>query len=367
MSDNETLSTEQKREIGKAYFFKSGTDIVKRREGLKLIIEAQVEKDPEATFIVALLCLDGAVHAVNGNNEETALYLMRLSAEAGWIQARAFLNSYCEKRYQAACENLQVVESKGGLIGFDGKPIKINRKGILTPIDAVLENENGLNVLTLSTNVVFYYSDDVANQKKFEQAVYDGILAWQGNYEVFGGQKLEVRVKLTNNQKAFDSLIILPITEDVGQKVKSFYDAVGMKKKKERIDFLVDNKFSFVKGKWKTTSRKLIFLQSKRKYFDDYEQIMHTTKHEFGHTLGLGDLYACEMSFLSGVERGTYKELDSYVITDKLYNLVMCDGYGPISNNDIEMVILAYKENKVQLYQQQKNKGKISSALGKGN
>lgn len=45
----------------------------------------------------------------------------------------------------------------------------------------------------------------------------------------------------------------------------------------------------------------------------------------------------------------------------------MCDHHGPISNNDVEMVILAFRENKMQLYQPGKLKGKLSSALGKGN
>ena len=94
---------------------------------------------------------------------------------------------------------------------------------------------------------------------------------------------------------------------------------------------------------------------------------MHVTKHEFGHALGLGDLYASAVDSLSGVEKGTYAELDSYVINDKFYNLVMCDHHGPISNNDIEMVILAFRENKMQLFQPSRLKGKISSALGKGN
>ena len=35
------------------------------------------------------------------------------------------------------------------------------------------------------------------------------------------------------------------------------------------------------------------------------------------------------------------------MINDKFYNLVMCDHHGPISNNDIEMVVLAFRENKV--------------------
>jgi len=94
---------------------------------------------------------------------------------------------------------------------------------------------------------------------------------------------------------------------------------------------------------------------------------MHVAKHEFGHALGLGDLYQSIPDTLVGVEKGTYAELDSYAVTDKFYNLVMCDHHGPVSNNDIEMVILAFKENRMQLFQPMKLKGKISTALGRGN
>ena len=103
--------------------------------------------------------------------------------------------------------------------------------------------------------------------------------------------------------------------------------------------------------KWTVNSRKVICIQSFSGKFDDYEEITHITKHEFGHAIGLGDLYESSVDFLDGVEKGTYTELDSYIINDKFYNLVMCDHHGPISNNDIEMVVLAFRENKMQLFQ----------------
>ena len=100
--------------------------------------------------------------------------------------------------------------------------------------------------------------------------------------------------------------------------------------------------------------------------FNDYNEIRHVAKHEFGHALGLGDLYASKSDNLTGVNKGQFAELDSYYVSDKVYNLVMCDHHGPVSNNDIEMIILAFRENKMQNYQQQLTK-KISEALGKGN
>jgi len=42
-------------------------------------------------------------------------------------------------------------------------------------------------------------------------------------------------------------------------------------------------------------------------------------------------------------------ELSGYEITNKKYNLVMANAVGPVSNNDIEMVVLAFSENRMQI------------------
>lgn len=59
--------------------------------------------------------------------------------------------------------------------------------------------------------------------------------------------------------------------------------------------------------------------------------------------------------------------LDGYYISNNYYNLVMCDNKGPISNNDIEMIVLAFQNNEEQLYQKKGAADKISQALGRGN
>ncbi len=97
------------------------------------------------------------------------------------------------------------------------------------------------------------------------------------------------------------------------------------------------------------------------------EGIRHVAKHEFGHALGLEDLYEERADRREGVPKGTYPELDGFYLCGRSYNLVMCDHHGPISNNDVEMVVLAFSENKAQLYQPDRWKGRISDALGKGN
>lgn len=85
----------------------------------------------------------------------------------------------------------------------------------------------------------------------------------------------------------------------------------------------MNNKRSFATNglKWSVNSRKIICIQSENGLFNDYDEIKHVAKHEFGHALGLGDLYASSIDSLTGVNKGTFSELDSYAISDKYYNL----------------------------------------------
>lgn len=366
----DTYTTQQKRDLGKSLFFGNYTDSEKRREGLKLILEAHEEGDPEANYLVARLIIDGVLRSTANDQNEYALTLMCSAANSGCIGARSYLNKYCQNRYDKdVSSRLEKINSQKGLVDFDGELIKIDRKGVLTPIDAVLETKNGKNVLTLSVNLKFLYGDYMPNEEKFEQAVCRGIFAWEGEYEVFGGQKLTLKINLSFEDRVFDNLVIIPVTTGVTSKLQSFGEASPSKNFKDRVDTFVTAKRSLasIGLKWSVNSRKLIFVQSPNGRFDDYDEIRHICKHEFGHALGLGDLYESQGDALSGVKKGSYTELDSFAISDKFYNLVMCDHHGPISNNDVEMVVLAFRENKLQLYQPSKLKDKISSALGKGN
>lgn len=368
---NDNFTAEQKREIGKAYYFSTDSDAEKKEYGFKLIFDAFMEREPEATFIIARMLLDGVIHIKSDDETEYALTLMSMAADNGCIQARAYLNRYCEDRYKKEYNALVTDAPDGVLVDFAGKPIKINRRGVFTPVDATLDYQCGKNVLTLSANLMFLYdcNDEIADKDKFESAVYRGLHAWEGEYEVFGGQKLYVKVDLTNNPNLFDNIYILPVTSEISSNILNISNIISSSEHKERLSDIMSSKRSFaISGfKWSVNSRKIIYIQSHNGKFDDYDEIMHVAKHEFGHTVGLGDLYSSEIDSLPGVVKGTYNELDCYSITDKYYNLVMCDHHGPISNNDIEMVILAFKENEMQLYQPSKKSDNASTALGNGN
>lgn len=354
------------REIGKSLL--NSTDPTQRSAGVSNILKAYSGGDPEATYIVGELMLRGVLKPAAGDPEEHALSILCGAAQKGNIQARALLNAHCISRYS---KEIQASATKTGpLVDFDAKPIKVKRTGILTPIDAVLEYAAGVNTLTLSANIEFWCDDYLDDPEGFENAVIDGIMLWQGEYTVFGNQTLQVIVNLTNEDRVWDNVIVLPMTDEISEAALKFSNAIGTQKNKERVNSIITSKRSFaVPGfrKWSTRSRKLIYVLSENGKFDDFEEIKHVAKHEFGHALGLGDLYESRSDNLSGVSKGTYSELDGFYLTNKFYNLVMCDHHGPISNNDIEMVVLAFRENKAQLYQPGNFKGVISKALGRGN
>ena len=357
------------RETGKRYYFENAADEAIRQYGLKLLVRASARGDCEANYIIGALLAEGVLRSARGDSVEQGLALLCQAAAKGFLPARTRLNQYTEKRYRKdVAARMPQKSPEGPLCDFDGKIIKIKRTGALTPIDATLRYVDGKNVLTFEANVSFISEEDLP--ERFYDAVLDGMRAWQGEYEVFGGQKVYVEVKLTAKERLFDSVLVVPMTHDLRQSVGNVWRKIGTESAKRMIGNVVDSRRSFAGvgiRKWSVRSRKIIFIQSEDDRFADYDEIKAIAKHEFGHALGLGDLYECKEDALEGVPKGRYRELDSYLICDKTYNLVMCDHHGPISNNDIEMVVLAFSKNKFQRFQPDKRGKETSEALGKGN
>lgn len=367
---NETLTVEQMREMAKTYVLDPHATAEQKNEGVRLLMRAVEANDAEACFWMGRLVLDGTIQPPEVDSVDRALWLLCVSANRGFLQARTFLNAYCDKRYRTHMRLREWLRPhKGQLLDFNGKPIYVSCKGLDTPVDAILTYEDGRSVLTLSANILFLGDERLRDPQRFRETVLEGFKMWEGDYEVFGGQPLTVRMNLTHKPRVKDSVIVAAKTKEVidlmvlmGQ----IHEGGTMLSSLRRA-MASGRSFAFSGTKWATTSRKFICLQDDEHQLQDYEEIRHLAKHEFGHVLGLGDLYACEVDNLEGVAPGVYDELDGYRITERIYNLVMCDHHGPISNNDVEMIVLAFRDDRMQLYQPGDIRGAVSDALGKGN
>ena len=335
--------------------------------GISLLLKSHKDGDAEATAWIGLFLYNGLIDLSSSDPQSEGINLLYYSAKMGCLKARAILNRLCVERYQDKMGYESISSnSSGPLVDFEGKRIRIDRHGLFTPVDARLKYDNGINRLTFSLNLTFI-DDDLKNPSLFEKTVMAGIKEWEGEYTVFGGQHLEVVIELTSEFRLTDTVSVLAIGDKIETKMRRTADVFGSESAKKNYASILQDKRSAALGGmrgWSTRSLKCIYICSENGKFDDLYEIKHVAKHEFGHVLGLGDLYEEEDDGRPGVEKGSYPELDGFHICDRFYNLVMCDHHGPISNNDIEMVVLAYRENKMQLYQNSKN---ISKALGKGN
>ncbi len=359
-------------EAGMFYFTTAEGNRDKRTKGLNLLKQAAKLGSPDGAFMVGKLAWEGYIGLKINNSKEEAMKLLFVAASKGSVQARVLLNEICKERYEEQFKvSADAVDRQGPLVDFQGKPIKINRKGLRTPIDAALKYENGRNILTFQANVSIY-SDEGQPETEFRQAVLEGMREWAGEYKVFGGQQLTVVIDVEEKAKLFDTVDVFILDEGIRshmRQVAESLDVVLGGRAQASVASLVKSKRSFmtVNEEWAAKGKKTIFIHCPDGNYQDYDKIKSIVKHEFGHALGLGDLYYEKAKGFEGVEKGTYEELDAYHISDKIYNLVMCNNHGAISNNDIEMIVLAFSENAMQNYQPTTWNYDVSEALGKGN
>ena len=226
--------------------------------------------------------------------------------------------------------------------------------------------------MTFKVNIEFGNAVYIKDYHRFKEAVVKGIKEWEGEYIVFGGQQLSVKIEVTHEARFIDNVQVFLVNDEFLEDWLGVTKVLAMMGKEQPQEFLTDiarNNTSFaISGRgWKVNSRKGIFLTLNETCDADYEKASALAKHEFGHALGLGDLYRERRLGFEGVLPGEYKELAGYFISDRVYNLVMCEAHGAISNNDMEMIVLAFSKNAKQNYQKKKGFGDVSEALGKGN
>ena len=353
---------------GLAQYFMQGTDEETRKKGFLKIRSAADLNHVEAMCHYGLILLHDREMArlVSQTEREQAWRWVYRAAGSGSMTAKHYLDKVCKERYEKAFPPSG--NTKGPLKDFDGKEIRIRRTGLRTPVDAVLSYENGENILTLQTDLLFADEGvfpDEKDAETFRNAVMDGIREWEGIYEVFGGQSVHVRIKLSANQNMFDHVSIVPLTKEQESNALKLSEKSPWGKPDQIVNSAALTAFG-LRG-WSVVSRKVVFFRNPDKIVRHPEYIKHIAKHEFGHVIGLGDLYQSEVFGLGGADSSDAPELKTYEIMPKEYYLVMSNAFGPVSNNDIEMVILAFSENRMQSYQPDKVNKYASKALGRGN
>ena len=358
-------------EAGMLYFTNEERNPDMITKGINLLKHAGRMGSPDAMFMVGKLAWEGYIEIKKGNPKDEALKMLFLASSKGALQAKVMLNEICKERYNEKFGMEKSAERQPGpLTDWDGNKIKIRCKGLRTPIDAKLKYENGKNILTFRANVNVISGDEEQPSAEVRKAVLDGMREWAGEYSVFGGQQLTVVIDVAEKTSLLDTINVFIMDEEIKRMMQQVADAFSVVKGEsfaKDINALLESERSFeAQGKeWSMKGRKSIFVRYKQE--DDYDAIQAIVKHEFGHALGLGDLYYEKARGFEGVEKGTYEELDAYHISDKMYHLVMCNKHGVISNNDIEMIVLAFSENEMQRYQPTTWNYDVSEALGKGN
>lgn len=365
------MTEEGRRLFANDWFAKGDEDALKR--AIALFCKADDMGDGEGTFLVAMLLRDGYLKTLSkeGNQRTYLRQKLYTSFRRGYPYAVMALEEICAQDYEKAIAARPVDRSGSPvLLNNRGKPLVMAKSGRFAPVTAELSREGDTHVLTLTARLNYFKISQENEPPWFRAAVEDGVKAWSGDYAVFGGQKLRVRVNTQAASGPANGIRILFIPDDISATLAELYESLPVKGKlTERSASITRSRRTFANVgivPWRINAPKYVMFQTDS---DDmgYEQVKDVAKHEFGHVLGLGDLYAEKSIKMQGVEFGMYPELDAYYINGKQYWSVMCRHEAPVRNNDMEMVLLAFSENRFQRYQPDILGKRVSEALGRGN
>lgn len=334
-----------------------------KNRAFELLEWAARKGDPEGCFRFGARLVNGKIRLKDIDSKERGMFYIDRAAYLGHKGARAAMDKYCKLLYEKNVGSKIQKQAPAPLRDFNNWPIKIKYKGKLMPVQAELVFQDNQNVLFIDVKANILITDDEAvDREHLKIAIENGFRAWEGVYTVFGGQELMVIVNVHFSDFAILGHINISSMKNNAMKGAIKIAAARGHEWQNKLSDMANTSSSFTTfgmSKWSMRSGKNIFLDNPTGRFDNYETITRSVRSEFGTILGLG--------YINNVPKGTYPELDPYYIENGRYNLVMSNGRGAISNNDIEMIVLALAENEIQCYFEDEQGHKPSKALGKGN
>lgn len=272
-------------------------------------------------------------------------------------RARLALNALCSK---LIAEYSTGEVKTGELRDYDGNIVAFDRRDI--PVCARLIFDGQKSVMDIRLNIVQRNMADMSLTKP-ARAVIQGIKQWQGSYRVFGGYPLEIRISCTYELRRSKSLIINVLDDETTDSVGSMLSKLGKRGKRGAEILNARRQSAAVIGNtWRPSGVKYINIYEKDLL--SVPRCKYLLRHEFGHVLGLDDMYAEAADGRAGVKE-VYPDIEMLRIRGSIFNMVMCSADAPVTFKDAEMALLAYRDGEIQRFQPRNGKGDISRALRK--
>lgn len=236
------------------------------------------------------------------------------------------------------------------------------RIGDKYPVNAVLDRTSYGYCLTLQAKVRFTdlrWKKDGASLRQNKNKVLAGFRSWKGSYLLQSGETLAVRVYLQETKKRHGAVKVLFYD---GGSLKGAEILAGKGKLGKKIARALRTPgFALAAWKpenWRPWKNAPVGIRTDMERFPADE----LSRHEFGHVLGLGDLYRDPLLGLNGITGSAAEYFLSCRKQNGRYHAVMDDN-GPVTDTDAEMMLLAQTSGRFQQYQKQNGKGTVSAVI----